>query len=137
LVGLAAVVALTVVMTGIVLAGAFYVGSKADIDAIKAVVQQTPSDKISGAHVVGDYALIEWNNEYAGEPQVCKRISGERWKLVMTGHGGPMFLNAMLEGGVPESIARQLCSGWPKGYGMCVSIQNGKSVAWPPPQPQP
>jgi hypothetical protein len=96
-----------------------YAGPKADIAALTATVARTPGSHISGAHVVGDYALVQWYGAHAGQPEIYKRVSAEQWKMIMTGGGGPMFLSNMLKGGIPKPVALELCSGWPKSFGIC------------------
>ena len=99
--------------------GKLFIGSKADIAALKAAAQRGPGENVSGAHVVGNYAVLQWNDQYASNPEAYKRVSGEHWKEIANGSGGPLSQNDIRKAGVPQSIARQLCSGWPKGYNPC------------------
>lgn len=118
LVGLAALLGLTAMTAGLALAAWVLpdVGPKADVAAVRAA---HPTCHVAGVHVVGDYALLQWYCLPEGTgPAAYKRISGERWKLLLDG-GGATSLGGLVNGGVPASIARQLCSGWPKGYSPC------------------
>ncbi|GEM_PF-3960673 len=92
--------------------GQWYVGPAADVAAVRADVLADRDNKVGGVHVVGDYALTQvYMGTEASGMWVYKRTSGHRWKLI-EGGGGMPDLSV-----VPKSIARQLCSGWPKGYG--------------------
>ena len=126
---LAVIVALSATMTATVFAadaGKWIVGSKADIAGVTAAQKQiwraNPAHaKIMGMHVVGDYALDVWGEEHICCPSgVFKRVSAQRWKRI-TGSAGdsPLPVSDIIKSGVPESIAHQLCSGWPNGYGPC------------------
>jgi hypothetical protein len=66
-----------------------FAGPKADIAALTATVARTPGSHISGAHVVDDYALVQWSGAHAGQP------------------------------GIPKPVALELCSGWPTSFGIC------------------
>jgi hypothetical protein len=120
LLGLPALIAATA-LTGVVVAAAvsdWFVGSTADVAGVKAAVQQTPGRHASGAHVIGDFALVQWYDAHVSAPAVYKRISGERWKEILPG-GGVMLISDMVKAGVPASVAKQLCSGWPKENSPC------------------
>jgi hypothetical protein len=116
---LVALAASTAVTTGLVFAAD--VGPKADVAAVRAAEHQlAPNNTIGAVHVVGDYAVLHWHTENAGGPAVFKRISGERWDLIMDGDGA-IRESDLVQHGVPASIARQLCSGWggPKNSPFC------------------
>jgi hypothetical protein len=125
LVGVAALTALTAMMTGSVFsadAGEWFVGPTADVAALRAAAHQlSPNKTISGVHVVGDYALLGWElDDLATGQFVFKRISGERWnKISAGGGGGAIGVDGIVHLGVPASVAKQLCSGWPKGSSPC------------------
>src|ERR1700693_5566022 len=105
---LVALAASTAVTTRLVFAAD--VGPKLDVVAVRAAEHQlAPKYTISAVRVVGDYAVLHWHTEHAGGPAVFKRISGERWKLIVDG-GGAIREGALVQHGVPTSIARQLCS---------------------------
>ena len=105
-------------VSGGVVARRLYVGPAADVAAVKATMERRPGVKVEGAHVAGDFALIEWAKGDAEAPEVLKRISGDRWKLILDG-GGVMPVSAMVHAGVPAPIAHELCSNWPKGWRLC------------------
>jgi hypothetical protein len=92
--------------------GKWNVGPAADVAAVRADIVARPGDKVGGVHVVGDYALTQvYMGTEASGMWVYKRTTGHHWNRI-AGGGGTADLS-----GVPKSIARQLCSGWPKGYG--------------------
>src|ERR1022692_1771655 len=124
-----AVAALTMMMASIVLAadaGRWMSGQKADIAGVSASQHQVwgsnpDHGKIMGVHVVGDYAMDVWSEEHICCPSaVFKRVAGQQWKR-LTGSGGdsPIAISDIVSSGVPTSVAHELCSGWPKGYGPC------------------
>ncbi len=97
--------------------GVWNFGSSADIAAVREAILANPDVKVPGVHVVGDYALTQvYIGTEASGMWVYKRISAEHWKRIMGG-GGAVDATMMSGAGVPPSIARRLCSGWPKGYG--------------------
>ena len=92
--------------------GKWYVGPAADVAAVKADIVSRPDTTVGGVHVVGDYALTQvYMGTEASGMWVYKRTTGHHWKRIMGGGGMPDL------SGLPKSIAHQLCSGWPKGYG--------------------
>jgi hypothetical protein len=95
-------------------------GLTADVAAVRAVevsswpahpsVGTTP--KISNVHVIGDYAILQWENGESGGMAAYHRTASGTWKRFM--HGGGAFSAKDLEAnGVPASIARQLMPGYP------------------------
>ena len=116
LIGLAA---LTAVMTGLVFAAD--VGPKADVAALRAAKHQIdPQSFTSAVHVAGNYALLNWYYIGAGSGSYAfKRSSGERWNVVAGAAGSLFSITLLVQHGVPASVARQLCSGWPKGSSAC------------------
>ena len=105
---LVALAASTAVTTGLVFAAD--VGPKADVAAVRAAEhQQAPNNTMDAVRVVGDYAVLHWYTKHAGGSAVFKRISHERWKMIMGG-GGAIREGDLIQHGVPTSIARQLCS---------------------------
>lgn len=102
--------------------GKWFVASQADIAALSTMLhKEQPDSKAMGVHVVGDYGLVVW-----GEPHICcpsavfKRDSGEQWTHIAGSAGdSPLGMSSLTQNGVPTSIARELCSGWPQGYGPC------------------
>ena len=125
LVGVAALAVVTVMMTGSVFSaetGELFVGSAADVAALQSATHQlNPNKTTTGVHVVGDYALLGWEIKgFASGQFVFKRISDERWKKISpSGGGGAIGLDGIVHLGVPTSVAKQLCSGWPKGSSPC------------------
>lgn len=110
LVGFAALAAFAAVTTGLVLAAD--VGSSADVAGVRAAAhQKSPKSHTYGVHVVGNYALIDWDEGEASGYAAFKRISGEQWRQIDWG-GGATDVNDLVQHGVPASIAHQLCSGW-------------------------
>jgi hypothetical protein len=120
LVGLAALTAMT---TGVVFAGVYFAGSKTDIAAVQAAEHRlSPSAHIEGVHVVGNYALllVWWGSSFNNggintqTNSAFKRISGERWTMIFAKSGGfgPAGCTALVQHGVPASVAHQLCTGW-------------------------
>ena len=128
-IAMAAIAALSATTTATVYAaeaGKWIVGAKADVAGVTAAQKQIwganpDRAKIMGMHVVGDYALDVWGEEHICCPSgVFKRVSAQHWKRVTSSAGdSPLPVSDIMKSGVPESIARQLCSGWPKGYGPC------------------
>jgi hypothetical protein len=120
LLGLAVLITAIVLTSVIVAAGVgnWFVGPTADVAGVKAAVQQAPGRHASGAHVIGDFALVQWYDAHVSAPAVYKRISGERWKEILPG-GGVMLISDMVKAGVPTLVAKQLCSGWPKENSPC------------------
>jgi hypothetical protein len=120
MVGVAAVAA--VMMIGSVVAadaGTWFVGSKADVAGVQAAQHQFDAgSKVAGIHVAGDYALLQWYSEASGS-NVFKRVSGEHWKEVAGGGRPVNSVSNLVQNGIPASIAKQLCSGWPKGSSPC------------------
>lgn len=113
LVGLAALTAMT---TGFVFAAD--IGSKADIAAVQAAEHQIPpTHNIIAVHVVGNYALLlvqagrSWSSNIPESYVAFKRISGERWTRIYPDNHGDQC-TALVQHGVPASIAHQLCTGW-------------------------
>lgn len=97
------------------------VGSKADVAAVTAAAMKdwhAHDFRTDGVHVVGDYALLRWLGGYASGPAVYKRSSGEHWKRISFG-GGMMDKPDLIRLVQSNSIAQQLCSGWPKSYSPC------------------
>jgi len=92
--------------------GKWFVGPTADVAAVKADILARRDDTVGGVHVVGDYALTQvYMGTEASGMWIYKRTTGHHWKRIEGGGGMPDMSI------VPKSIARQLCSGWPKGYG--------------------
>jgi hypothetical protein len=120
LLGLAVLTTIIALASAVVAAdvGNWFVGPMADVAGVKAAVQQAPGRHASGAHVIGDFALVQWYDAHVSAPAVYKRISGERWKQILPG-GGVMLISDMVKAGVPSSVAKQLCSGWPKENSPC------------------
>jgi hypothetical protein len=70
------------------------------------------SPKISDVRVVGDYAVLQWDNGESGGMAAYHRTPSGTWKRFM--HGGGAFAAKDLEAnGVPASIAKQLMPGSP------------------------
>jgi hypothetical protein len=109
---------LTAMLTGLVLAAD--VGPKADIDGVRTAfaAKWHGGAKILGMHVVGDYALVNWYTDHASGPDAYKRIKDEKWTRISTG-GGATNPDLLTQSGIPASIAKQLCSGWPNGTTPC------------------
>jgi hypothetical protein len=100
--------------------GAWFVGSKTDIAAVQAAIHRDQAaldnnfqPQIEGVHVAGNYALIQWWGGEAAGTALYQRTSGEKWKRMYWSGG------ATSAGSLPASVAKQLCSGWPKGYSPC------------------
>jgi hypothetical protein len=129
LIALAALAACAAAMTATVIAadaGKWMSASKADIAGVSAAQKQLWGANLNramiiGMHVDGDYALDVWNQSHICCPSaVFKRIEGERWtRITKSGGDSPLPESDIVHSGVPASIAHQLCSGWPKGYGPC------------------
>jgi hypothetical protein len=129
LIAFAAMAALTSAMTATVFAadtGKWMSGPKTDIAGVSASQKivwgaNTARATIIGMHVAGDYALDVWSQDHICCPSaVFKRVAGERWvKVTQSGGDSPLPESDIVHSGVPTSIAHQLCSGWPKGYGPC------------------
>jgi hypothetical protein len=110
-------VALSVVTTGLVFAAD--VGPKADVAAVRAAqLQKIKGGQTGDVHVVGNYALVQWYWGEASGAAAFKRSSGERWSRILAG-GGASPVVVLVAAGIPASIARQLCSGWPQGHSPC------------------
>jgi hypothetical protein len=122
LIGLAASSALVAAIIGPAAAAVIpNVGPKADVAAVTATAVKdwhARDFRTDGVHVVGDYALLRWLGGYASGPAVYKRSSGELWKRISFG-GGMMYGPDLVRLVQSKSIARQLCSGWPKLYTPC------------------
>jgi hypothetical protein len=95
-------------------------GPAADVAAVRTVELASwpahPSvgtaPKIRNVHVVGDYAILEWDNGESGGMAAYHRTASGTWKRFM--HGGGAFAAKDLEtNGVPAAIARQLVPGSP------------------------
>jgi hypothetical protein len=113
---LLALIALTAMANGVVLAGVYFLGSKADIAAVEVAEKQFVHNHVSGVHVIGNYALVlEWSgttfdpahNGYSA----FKRISAERWVTIFAHYQGDNCAE-LVRKGVPASTAHQLCTGW-------------------------
>jgi hypothetical protein len=76
-----------------------------------ALTQKFPNEHVAGAHVVGNYALLDWYDQHSSGYGTYKRVSGERWKQIDWG-GGATNVSLLVQHGVPAAVARQLCSGW-------------------------
>jgi len=104
---LVAFIVSAVATAGLVFAAS--VGPKADVAAVRAAEHQlAPNNTIVAVHVVGDYAVLHWRTGHAGGAAIFKRVSGERWNLIMGG-GGALRESSLVQDGVPASVARQLC----------------------------
>ena len=93
------------------------VGSKADVAALRAAVS-LKSQRLQTVHVVGNYALVEWSDPNEDGVSVYKRISAERWTFVTDGNLFSVPL--LIQAGVPATVARGLCAGWPRAYAACM-----------------
>lgn len=87
-------------------------GPAADVAAVRAAAHaKYPASHTYGVHVVGNYALTDWDEGDASGYAAFKRVSAEQWKQIDWG-GGATDVSDLVQHGVPEPIARQLCSGW-------------------------
>jgi hypothetical protein len=95
-------------------------GPPADVSAVRtAELASWPArpcvgtaPKISNVRVVGDYAVLEWDNGESGGMAAYHRDASGTWKRFM--HGGGAFAAKDLEAnGVPASVAKQLMPGSP------------------------
>jgi len=93
------------------------VGSNADVAALRAAVT-LKSQRLQTVHVVGNYALVEWSDPNEDGVSVYKRSSGERWTFVTDSNLFSVPL--LVQAGVPATVARGLCSGWPRAYAACM-----------------
>ena len=119
----AAFVVIAAIMTGLRVTastGAMFIGSKADIAGVTAAVHKSdPHTQVGGVHVAGDYALLQLYFPPDGSGvAIYKRTSDEHWKPITKGGGGALG-GTVTSFGVPASIAKQLCSGWPQGSSPC------------------
>src|SRR5579864_5961766 len=102
------------------------VGPKADTAAVRtAMLKEMHGPHLYLAHmdvvhVSGNYAVI---SEYPpGGAFSFKRASDEGWRIVTDASGNAInvfSVNSLVQVGTPASIAKQLCSGWPKGRSWC------------------
>jgi hypothetical protein len=116
LVGFIALAAMTLTISSVIASNTgMFVRPKADIAAVRAAqLELAPNDHVRKIYVAGDYALLGWYMlpEGAGGIVAYKRISGERWKRIYS--DGTLFdVSTLVQHGVPSSVARQLCSGFP------------------------
>jgi hypothetical protein len=94
------------------------VGPKADVAAVRTTQKHKMPATIYAIHVSGNYALLSWYDEHSSGTEVYKRVTGEQWKTI-AGGGGAMPQSLLIQSGVPASVAKQLCSGWPQGQTPC------------------
>jgi hypothetical protein len=102
------------------------VGPKADTARVRAaMLKEMHGPRLYLAHmdvvhVAGNYAVI---SEYPpGGAFAFKRVSDEGWKIITDASGNVanvFSVNSLVQVGIPASIAKQLCSGWPKGRSWC------------------
>jgi len=93
------------------------IGPKADVAALRAAVS-AKAQRLQTVHVVGNYALLEWSDPNEDGVSVYKRISGERWTFVTDSNLFSVPL--LVQAGVPETVARGLCAGWPRAFAACM-----------------
>jgi hypothetical protein len=93
------------------------VGSKADVAALRAAVT-AKAQRLQTVHVIGNYALLEWSDPNEDGVSVYKRTSGERWTFVTDSNLFSVPL--LIQAGVPATVARGLCAGWPRAYAACI-----------------
>jgi hypothetical protein len=123
---LAGLASVTLIMSGLSIAastGSMFVGSKVDIAGVTASLHKSDPDvKVGGVHVAGDYALLQLYFVPEGSGvAIYKRTSDEQWKPITKGGGGALG-GTVTSFGVPASIAKQLCSGWPDGQSPCGNV---------------
>ena len=95
-------------------------GPPADVSAVRAAeIAQWPAHptvgtpvKITDVRVVGDYAVLEWENGESGGMSAYHRTSSGAWKRFMSG-GGAFAAKDLEANGCPASIAKQLVPGSP------------------------
>jgi len=99
--------------------GSMFAGPKADIAGVTAAAHTVdPKAQVGGAHVAGDYALLQlYFPPYASGVAIFKRTSGEQWKKLTWGGGA--LGGSPTSFGVPVLISTELCSGWPPGRSAC------------------
>ena len=93
-----------------------YVGGTALIPEVTAVAEPERTSrapvKITDVRVVGDYAVLEWENGESGGMSAYHRTSSGAWKRFMSG-GGAFAAKDLEANGCPASIAKQLVPGSP------------------------
>jgi len=95
-------------------------GPAADVSAVRAAeVAHWPAHpsvgtpvKVANVRVVGDYAVLEWENGESGGMSAYHRTSAGTWKRFMSG-GGAFAAKDLEANGCPAPIAKQLVPGSP------------------------
>jgi len=107
--------------------GALFVGSGADISAIKSAERTTYGGYVYAVHVAGGYAILKWLGNPEGHGYVgYHRVSGEVWQQIANGGGegelgnkGNGAKSRLLHAGVPAAIVAKLCANWPSDANPC------------------
>jgi hypothetical protein len=104
-------------LSAILLAASFQVaaasdcGPRADVAAVRAAERRAaPSAQIAQVRVVGNYAMVRWDEGDASGVALFKRASGAHW-VRRDSTGGIYDVGTLVGMGVPAATARRLLNG--------------------------